>query len=118
MSWAHVEAALDPSKKAVVSENSRLRHITQVYQALVDVGVPKIPMISHDLAVGPKRKQDVALHTTERPRRHKRIPGQYREITSDILMPLAPSDDDDDYTPDDEEDTGENKDEDEDEGGI
>lgn len=73
-------------------------------------------MTSHDLVVRPKRKQDmvssdgeyakkvaktssVQVPTTDRPRQHERIPGQYRAILPEISMPVPPSDDDDDYIP-------------------
>ena len=112
MSWAHVEAALDPSNEATIFENPRLRHITQVYQALVEVGVPKASMAPNDLMPRPKRKQvDVPLtnkkHTkrvaktsrvqefrTDRPRRRTRVPGEYREVTL-----FFSSDSDGDYIP-------------------
>lgn len=129
MSWAYVEAALDPGNKAAIFEDPRLRHITQVYQALVDVGVPKPSMTSDDVVVCRKRKQievplpnekhtkkvaktsSVQEFTMDRPRRQPRVPGQYREIP-----PLPSSDSDDDYIPtmQDTEDEEEDEEEDED----
>ena len=92
MSWAHIEAVLDPSNKAAIFENARLRHITQVYQSLVDIGVPKAPVTSDDVVVPTKRKRSdlssdnksakklviktfTVQELTARPRRHER--GKY-----------------------------------------
>ena len=112
MSWAHVEAALYPSNKAAIFENPRLRYITQVHEALVDLGKPQAPMTSDDVLVGRKRREvdehpkkakktsNVPEFKSDRPKRHVRIPGEYfYKIPKDVPLPTATSDDDEDYEP-------------------
>ena len=114
LSWAYVEAVLDPSSEAAIFNNTRLRHIAQVHKSLVDFGIPQS---SDNLLARTKRKQvDIPSikkyptkvaktsrakkATMNRPKRSTRLLARYHEIPPDPPMPLSQLEADDDYIPD------------------